>query len=261
MRKSVAHPKTARQQKLFFCGMLVLFIISFLALQFDGALFINGCKRIPVTLMNLFQISFQDLDYILKNLLETLCISLLTMTFSLVFGVVFAFIIAKNTAPFEGLAKVLRMFFVIVRTIPMQVWVLLAVASVGFGSMAGIMGMLLPTISYLAKNFADQIEMSGLQIKEAMQSTGSNWAMMIIKGYYPMCKTMLLASAAFRFEISVSESTVLGLVGAGGIGMLISKFIKYYQFEHLSLCLLLVIAISFTLECMTNTLRRRMRKR
>lgn len=261
MRTSVAHPKTARQQKLFFTGMLLLFVFSFIALQFDGALFVQGCQRVPATLMNLMQLSFEDASYILKNLVETLCISLLTMAGSIVFGMIFAFLIAKNTAPIDVLAKIMRIFFVIVRTVPMQVWVLLAVASVGFGSMAGIMGMLLPTVSYLAKNFADQIEMSGTQIKEALRSTGANWLMMIVKGYYPMCKTMLLASAAFRFEISVSESTVLGLVGAGGIGMLISKFIKYYQFESLSLCLLLVFAVSFTLEALTNRIRKQMRKR
>lgn len=261
MRTSVAHPKTAKQQKLFFLGMISLFIISMLALQFDTELFLKGCQRIPTTLAKLFQISFKDSGYILSNLLETLCISLITMALSMVFGVAFAFFIAKNTTPFPIFAKLLRTFFVIIRTIPMQVWVLLAVASVGFGSMAGIMGMLLPTISYLAKNFADQIELSGIQVKEAMQSTGANWLMMILKGYAPICKTMLLASAAFRFEISVSESTVLGLVGAGGIGMLISKFIKYYQFDSLSLCLILVFLVSFFLELTTNTIRKQMRKR
>ncbi len=256
----VGHRPTQRKQMFFWTIFLLVTLFSVIRLEFDGSILIKGFVKISGILAKMMKISWDVLPKVMESMIFTLTVAVLGVIISAAVALVIGFLIAMNTAPNKYVRGLLISVCTVIRTIPMTVWVLLAVASAGFGATAAVLGMALPTIAYLSKTFANQIEGCGNGVKEAMTAMGTSWLVMIMKGYIPMCKTSLLAVAAFRLEMSVSESTVLGLVGCGGIGYMISRYIKAYKFGELSTCLLVVLAVMYLMEIGTSIIRKRLRK-
>src|SRR5690606_28838226 len=128
----------------------------------------------------------------------------------------------------------------VIRTIPTTIWVLLAVASMGFGPMAGVVGLIFPTVAFLIRVFADQIDEAGMDTVEAIRAVGGSWWHVVFNGLIPNLFTAFLALIAFKFEITVAETVILGMVGAGGIGVLLQGYISFYDFAPLMLGILVV---------------------
>lgn len=255
----VGHRPTQRKQIIFWTIALVLTAFSCYKIDFDWALFGEGFQKIPSVLGKMMKISWAVMPMVVDSMVMTLAIAAIGIVISAVISLVIGFLIAGNTTPSKWVKGILGSVCIVIRTIPITVWVLLAVASAGFGATAAVLGLALPTIAYLSKTFANQIETCGRNIKETMTALGTPWLVMVMKGFLPMCKTSLLAVAAFRFEMSVSESTVLGLVGCGGIGYMISRYIKAYKFGELSACLIVVLAVMYALEFGTTKIRKQLR--
>jgi phosphonate transport system permease protein len=257
---SIGHKKTIQQQRIFFLTVFVLFAVSLYFLEISYTQFAEGLHRIPNVLSQMMTISFGSFAPLLKELVISVIVAFLSVVFSVIVSIFLSFLVAANITPNKYLCIVLRWIFLIIRTIPTTIWVLLAVASVGFGSMAGVLGLILPTSAYLIKMFSAQIEEAGNETIEALKSVGGTWWHIIFKGLLPTLLTSFLATIAFRFELNVAESVILGMVGAGGIGYLLQGYISYYQFSDLSLGIIMVFTTMFLLEMLTNQIRIRLKK-
>lgn len=255
----IGHKQTRQQQQLFFGISAVLFFGSLLLVDIDWWQFIMGLGKLPASIMNMMQISFQMLpDYILA-MLTSLVVAVLSLFIGLIFSFITAFFVARNIAPWMWLSNVIRVVIITIRAIPTTVWVLIAVASIGFGSMSGILGLFLPTTAYLIRTFAAQIEEVGEESVEALRAVGANWLQVVVKGLLPKVSTIFIATIAFKFEMNVAESVVLGMVGAGGVGMLIQDSIAFYKFEDMTLGIIIVFITMFLIETATGRLRKRLR--
>ncbi|MGG0737294.1 PhnE/PtxC family ABC transporter permease [Niallia taxi] len=254
----IAHKQTRRQQQYFFITAGILFVICFMQIDLSFTQFQAGMARIPSVLEMMMQISFAELPELASEMVVSLVTAFLSLVLSILFAVVLSFLAARNTTPNKYFGMLLRFLFMIIRAIPATVWVLIAVASIGFGTMAGVLGLIFPTLSYLVKSFSAQIEEVGQETIEALQSVGATWWHIVFRGLIPTLLTSFLAITAFRFEMNVAESVILGMVGAGGIGLLIQGYISFYDFSSLSLGIIMVFITMFTLEFMTNQIRRRM---
>lgn len=255
----IGHKKTKQQQQLFFWIGAILFLGSLLIVDIDWRQFIVGLEKLPSTLRNMMEISFTMLPDYLVAMLTSLVVAFLSLVFGLILSFMTAFFVARNIAPSMWLSNVIRVMVIIIRAIPKIVWVLIAVASIGFGSMAGILGLILPTAGYLIRTFAAQIEEVGDETIEALRAVGANWLQIVIKGLLPKLGTAFLSTIAFKFEMNVSESVVLGMVGAGGVGMLIQDSITFYHFGDMTLGILIVFITMFLIETTTGQLRKRLR--
>lgn len=258
MKIAIAHKSTARKQKLFFLGMIVLFIPCMLYLDLSYTQFLDGVHRIPNILSKFMEISFDELPMLLAELLTSVVVAFLCVVISVIISLLLAFVMADNTSPNRFVSGVLRAFVVVVRTIPTTVWVLLAVASMGFGPMAGVLGLIFPTVSFLIKVFAAQIDESGKDTVEAIRATGGTWWHVVFNGVLPNLFTSFLALIAFKFEITVAETVILGMVGAGGIGVLLQEYISFYDFAPLLMGVLVVFTTLFLLEMITTQIRIRL---
>lgn len=256
----IAHAPTRNKQMIFWIAAIILVVVSYIQMDFDWELFRTGVKKIPGIARGMMHISWEIFPTVLDAMVLTLAIAALGLLISTLLALILGFLIASNTAPSPVLKMVIGSVCIIIRTIPTTIWVLLAVASAGFGATSAVLGLALPTIAYLAKTFANQIEACGKDLKETMTSLGTAWPVSICRGFLPMCRSGLMAVVAFRFEMSVSESTVLGLVGCGGIGYLISRYIKAYKFGELTTCLMVVLVVMYALEMCTAQVRKAMRK-
>ncbi|MFD1954200.1 PhnE/PtxC family ABC transporter permease, partial [Paenibacillus thailandensis] len=188
-------------------------------------------------------------------------IAFLAVVLSVVLAVLLAFLIAENITPVKWAGRILRYVLLIIRTVPTTIWVLLAVASMGFGNMAGVLGLLFPTTSYLIKAFAAQIEETGDDTIEAMRAVGASWLQIVFKGLLPGLALPFLATISFRFEMEVAETVMLGMVGAGGIGVLLQDYISYYEFADLAMGVIIVFITIFSVELISSRVRNRLARR
>lgn len=255
----IGHKKTKQQQQLFFGMGTLLFFCSLLLVNIDWWQFVLGLKKLPTTITNMMEISFTMLPDYLAAMLTSLVVAFLSLLLGLVLSFITAFFVARNIAPSMWLSNIIRIFVIMIRSVPKTVWVLIAVASIGFGSMAGILGLTLPTSAYLIRTFAAQIEEVGDETIEALRAVGANWLQVVIKGLLPKLSTSFLSTIAFKFEMNVADSVVLGMVGAGGVGMLIQDSITFYHFDDMTLGILIVFITMFLIETSTGQLRKRLR--
>lgn len=257
----IAHRKTQRQTRLFFLAATVLFIICLCFMDLSWEQFTKGLGSIPDIAAAVAQISFVNLWSLVGGMITSLIIAFLTVVISVVLSVLLSFLIAENITPVKWAGRLLRYVLLIIRTIPTTIWVLLAVASMGFGSMAGVLGLIFPTTSYLIKSFAAQIEETGDDTIEAMRSVGASWLQIVFKGLLPGLILPFLAIVSFRFEMEVGETVMLGMVGAGGIGVLLQDYISYYEFADLVLGIIIVFITIFAVELISTRVRSRLARR
>ncbi|UQZ33403.1 ABC transporter permease [Paenibacillus sp. PK3_47] len=257
----VGHRKTQLQNRLFFASAAVLFLVCVSFLDLSWEQFRNGLSSIPNIASKVMTISFDALPELTDGMLTSIIIAFLTVVISVVLSILLAFLIAENITPVKWAGRVLRYILLVIRTVPTTIWVLLAVASMGFGSMAGVLGLLFPTSSYLIKSFAAQIEESGDETIEAMRAVGASWLQIVFKGLLPGLLLPFLAIVSFRFEMEVAETVMLGMVGAGGIGVLLQDYISYYEFADLALGIIIVFVTIFAVELISNRVRSRLARR
>lgn len=255
----IGHKRTKRQQRTFFLSVLILFIFSIIMIDIDWRAMSKGLERLPILFSGLTQISFENFWQMISGMITTVVIAFLAVLFSFIISFFLSFLVANNTTPNRVIGNLLRYGVMVIRSVPTPIWVLIAVASIGFGPMAGIIGLMFPTSSFLIKAFSAQIEEEGTEVIEAIRSVGGTWIHVVFKGLLPTIFTGMMATLGVRFEIDVHESVVLGMVGAGGIGYLLQSYIMYYDFANLTLGILIVFVTMFLIELALNRIRAKLR--
>ena len=131
-----------------------------------------------------------------------------------------AFLAARNTTPSRWLARPLALFIIVSsRSINSLIWALLLVSILGPGVLAGIIAIALRSIGFIAKLMYEAIEEIDALPVEAVTATGASGPQVLVYGIWPQILPAFAGVCVFRWDINIRESTVLGLVGAGGIGL------------------------------------------
>jgi phosphonate transport system permease protein len=138
------------------------------------------------------------------------------------------------------------------------VWALLFVASIGLGAVAGTMTIMVDTIGFCGRFFAEAMEDAEKEPQEALAAIGANRPSILIGAILPDIMPSLINSSLFALEKAVRSSVVLGLVGAGGIGQELKVAFDLFQYRSASMIILTIFAIVLVMEVGTDKLRARM---
>lgn len=193
-------------------------------------------------------------------------ITSITLAFtSLIIGALIAFVLAAfaadNLAPNKYLAACIKGIVAIVRSIPALVWILMVVASVGFGNTGGMIGLIFPTVGYLTKSFAASLEESGHEKVEALKACGARWIDIVLKGVSVETMPSLLSWLAMRFENNIAEGISLGMVGVGGVGYLLSKAIMKFDYPAITTIIVAIFVTMFVFEIITVNIKKKLKKK
>ena len=154
-----------------------------------------------------------------------------------------------------------RFLLNIVRTVPAIFWGLLFVAMIGLGPAAGIMALAFYSTGYLAKFFYEAIEEADTRASVAISMLGANKLQSFLLATLPAAKAGLLGSCFFMFEYNIRSASILGIVGAGGIGQDLMYFIEWRQFPAAAAGLSLVLVIVVLLDILSQFFRKKLSKR
>ena len=160
--------------------------------------------------------------------------------------------------PSPTVARPLATFIIVAsRSVNSLVWALLVVAIVGPGTLAGVLAIGLRSVGFVAKLTAEAIEEIDERPVEALTATGSEPVVVWRWAIGPQVLPSVIATALFRWEINIRESTVLGFVGAGGIGLQLNAAMQALQWEQVSLILVTILATVLGSEALASALRAR----
>jgi len=186
-----------------------------------------------------------DWNYIHKlwrPLWDTLNIATIGTLISLVLAVPVAYCAARNTTPSVMIVRPIALFIIVsTRSINSLIWALILVTIVGPGVFAGIISIGIRSIGFCAKLLYEAIEEIDESQVEAVRATGAGAGQTTIYGIVPQIMPAFAGISIFRWDINIRESTVLGLVGAGGIGLELNAAITQLYWTQVSLILLLII--------------------
>ncbi|MFN0164323.1 MAG: phosphonate ABC transporter, permease protein PhnE [Burkholderiales bacterium] len=190
-------------------------------------------------------------------LIETLNIAAVSTLLGVLMAVPVGFMAARNATRNRFLNLVARFILVATRSINTLLWALFFVAVFGPGALAGTLAIAFHSIGFIGKLFSEAVEDVHKGGVEALTAAGASRLGLIQYAYWPQVKPTFWAIALFRWDINVRESAVLGLVGAGGLGMALDTAINLFQWDRVALILFTIFAIVIVAEFVVTEIRKR----
>jgi phosphonate transport system permease protein len=189
-------------------------------------------------------------------LMETLHIASLGTLLALLLALPVGLLAAHNLCPWTPVNLAAKLVLVSSRSVNSLVWALLFVGIFGPGALAGTLAIAFRSIGFVGKLFGEALEETSRGPIEALDAAGAPALSRLSFGYWPQVKPAFWSIALFRWDINVRESAVLGLVGAGGIGMTLDAALNLFQWERVALILLAIFAIVILAEIAVTWVRK-----
>ena len=198
-----------------------------------------------------------NLPKYLKLLFETFNMALLATIVGSTLALFLSFLAAKNTSPNSLVFFTIRRILEFFRGVPEIIFAILFVWVLGIGPLAGIIAMTLHTTGSLGKLFSEVHENSNNKPIDALKASGGNWLSEMKFGLLPQVLPNLISYVLLRFEINIRASTILGFVGAGGIGQELYLVINFNYYEEVSAIILLIILTVISIDLFSGYLRKK----
>lgn len=194
---------------------------------------------------------------LMTPMFETLAMALLGTTIPIFIALPLAFLSAVNTTPHQAVSAVVRTLIGTLRTIPELIWAMVLVTAVGLGPFPGVIALTLHSIGGLGKFYYEAIESIDPGVMEAMDAAGASRTRVILHGIMPNVLPLMMSSTLFYWEYNNRASTVLGLVGAGGIGLALTHALQDFRYPEVMTCLILIVLILVVIDRFSAYLRGR----
>jgi len=244
---------------VFYIG-IILFLISTYTLKFDYLRLFTGTLQFLKLIIKMFPPDASDWKSILSSMIQTFQMTWIGTFTAAIISFVISFFGARNTTPSSSIRWIARSFGALMRAIPVVVWCIIFVAAVGLGPLPGIMAIAVHSTGMLIKVFSDSIEEIDERVLEAMRSTGANILQIIIRGIIPSTFTSFMSWFLLRLDIDLRYATVLGMVGAGGIGFELIYSIRKYQMNRTLFIIICILVMLLSIEYFNNYVKRRIAK-
>ncbi len=239
-------------------------LVHALAIQgtdFQPALLVDGWKGMAAFVADAFP---PDLDWEktlrpgLEATLVTLWIGLLGTTFSVPFALLLAVLAARTTTPHQAVYQAARAVLSFFRAVPDIVFALIFVTAVGLGPFAGVLALICHNTGVMGKLWAEAMEETDCGPQEALRAAGANRVQQLANATLPMVVPQFVGLLLYRFDVNVRSSLVLGLVGAGGIGLLINQSIKSFRFDSMLTHIVIVLVLIIAVDQLSALIRRKL---
>ncbi|UOR01480.1 phosphonate ABC transporter, permease protein PhnE [Leucobacter allii] len=234
----------------------VLLIWSFVGAGFDFAKLGEGAVNMGDFLSRLFPPTWDKFGTIVALLIETLQMAIVGSVLGAVLSLIVAFGASSNIAP-KWLYYPTRWIMNVIRSLPDLVFALMFVSAVGLGPFAGILAMTIGSIGSIGKVFAEAMESVDRGPVTAMQAVGASRRQVVQYGILPQAAPLLVSYTLLLFEGNVRGATILGMVGAGGIGLELTTAMKMYDYGHLSAIVICIIVLVTVIDQASAVIRRK----
>lgn len=278
-RHITIYSEQLRSRRLWNIFIILIFAVSFFMsssiIDFNLSHIIDGFPRLSDYIVKI--LPNLDINLILENsktegsiqywyfnfkkyaalLYETFNMAVLATLMGFIFALILSFLSAKNITPNIYSYHLVKRILEFLRGVPEIIFAILFVWALGVGPLAGIIAITIHTTGALGKLFSEVHENADLKTCEAIRSHGGNWVSEMRYGIIPKVLPNIISYALLRFEINIRASTVIGFVGAGGIGQELYLVINFNYYEEVSAIILLIILTVITIDISSGRIRQK----
>ncbi|MDP6706227.1 MAG: phosphonate ABC transporter, permease protein PhnE [Alphaproteobacteria bacterium] len=245
------------ERYLWYVGVVFVAVWSVRHLDIPWFYFLDAHEQAGDLFGRMFPPDWSYAETIFQPLIETIHIATLGTIFSFVLAFPVAFLAARNTTFNPITWFIARFILVASRSVNTVVWALIFVAVFGPGPVAGIWAVAFRSIGFMGKLIAEAIEEIDEGPVEAVEATGASRLQVLWIGVLPQVLPVIYGTCVYRWDINIRESTVLGFVGAGGIGILLYSSINQFAWHEVSVILGAVLAVVLVSEYVSAAVRQR----
>jgi phosphonate transport system permease protein len=239
--------------RLLFLAFLILVIFSWPAIEgSDRSL--SYWSNLRNFLSRFLPPDFSESRDTWKALVETFRIAVMATFFATLLSVPIAAASAQNIAP-RLVVLTTRILLSSIRSIPSLIWALLAVAVVGANSLAGVIALTFYGIGYLGKFFGDAFESVDPRIASAQRRIGADAWQAFQYGLWPHAQPLILSQSLWLLEYNIRSATIIGYVGAGGLGVQLLTYQEFYQWDKFAAVLVHILVIVIVLDLVGERIR------
>lgn len=238
--------------------LLVFLIIALKVTGFNSKILARNGHNLLVILKDLFNPDWDYLPKVIGPTFDTIKMSLFGSFLGALFALPVAFLSASNMVNNKFVNWLFKLIFTILRTLPTLVIALIATYVFGLGTLAGTFAIFIFSFAYVGKIMYEEIETQDLGAYEAMISMGYTRSMAFFKGVIPSIMATYISTSLFNFEGNVRYASILGYVGAGGLGLLINENIGWRDYNRVGTILFALVITVFVIELISRTIRKRL---
>jgi phosphonate transport system permease protein len=248
--------------KGMFIGIIIALVYLW-AIHGTGSSPINFVKGIPFMLdffVRMFPPDLTNLNTFIFKAIETIQMAIMGSTIGALIAFPLSFLATRNIMPNKLIYHSVRTFFDICRGINEIVWGLIFVSMVGLGPFPGVLALAVHVTGALGRYFSESIETVNPEVIRAIMSTGANKIQVVVRGVLPEVKPLFFNYSLYYLENNFRAATVLGLVGAGGIGMELLTSIRLFKNQEVLTILIIMVVMVVAIDRGSAYLRKKILK-
>ena len=239
-----------------FAGAAALFVFGLVELEFSPARMLAGLHQLGwFVLLMIPPDPGTSFPTYLEAMGETLSIAVLGTTLAAIVALPVSLLAARNVVPSNIFRFPVRRFFDSIRGIDTLIWALVWINVVGLGPFAGVLAIAVSDFGALGKLFSEAFEGADRRQVEGIRASGGNALHEIRFGLLPQVLPVIAGQVLYFIESNVRSATIIGIVGAGGIGLQLSEQIRVLEWQHVSFLILMVLVAVAAIDWISGRLR------
>jgi phosphonate transport system permease protein len=242
---------------LIYLGLVAFFVFSYSGAEVSFTDLIRGIPNMARLIQEMTPPSLARIQSIGLAILQTFQMALVGAGFGILISFFLAILASSRNTPHKAVYYATRFLIAFCRSVPDLVWAILFVASVGLGAFAGTLAIVMDTIGFCGRFFAEAMEEVDRGPEEALKSIGASRFDIIFAAVFPAALPSFVNSALFALEKAVRSSVVLGLVGAGGIGIELKVAMDMFQYQEAATIILCIFMLVIGVEQVSVYIRHR----
>ncbi|MBS1230025.1 MAG: phnE 1 [Proteobacteria bacterium] len=240
--------------------LLALFILAYACyalgqLDFSWPRFVKGIDNGARFLDRMFPPSFKNWDQLLTGFIESMQIAVLATFFGVLISLPIAILGARNLMP-SWATWPARLIVTLCRAFNPVIVAIIFIKAVGFGALAGVLALVMGSIGFVGKLFMEAIEEISMKQIEAIRATGAPFASVVAFGVLPQVMGRLVGFCTYQLDANLRNSTMVGIVGAGGIGGTLFAAFQRFEYDFVLAILITIIAVVLLGELLANYVKR-----
>ncbi len=244
---------------LFFLALLSICVAgSIYVTEADFAKVFQNSDQMAAFLSRFLHPDISYIPKIIPPMVKTLKMSVLGTAIGVLFAVPFAFLATRVVTKNRAVTAVIRLFLDMIRTIPNLLLAALLVAIVGIGEATGVFTIAIFTFGMVSQLIYESIETIDYGPIEAAESVGANKIQIAVWSIAPQLFSQIASYTFYALEVNVRGSTVLGYVGAGGIGVILNSSLALFKYERVSIIILSILLVVAVVDGISEEMRRRL---
>jgi len=242
---------------LFFIGFMIFILKNYF--NISGERFLKGILQGKVILVRMYHLNLSYFPKIINGVWDSLLIALFATFFSGIIGFILSYFAAYNSSPNKYISILFKGLINIMRTIPPMIIAIIFFRGIGPGKLAGALALTVYTSGTLTKMYSEIIENVNKNVEDSIRSTGAKKIGIYVSGLYKETYPSFIGILLYRLESNIRNSTILGIIGAGGIGTLLNMNIIWRNWENVGLIVVAIGLMIGTIDILSKKIRMRVK--